>query len=127
MPRKADLQNTRPLPSLSSEPEISAPFSRSPPMPMRLYFVPNDPERTTLVSANGVAHYQVSTTRTHRLAPTILHIRRSGDSEADSFVADIDWKHFGAHPTVRTSVLDGMMEELQVRQLLYKLGKHFSP
>ncbi|TFK87924.1 hypothetical protein K466DRAFT_575625 [Polyporus arcularius HHB13444] len=94
---------------------------------MRLYLVPNDPERTTLVSTNGVAHYKVTTTKTHRLAPAVLHIRRPAESEDDSFVADVEWKRFGAHPVVRTSVLDGMMQVLQVRELLYKLGKHFTP
>lgn len=58
---------------------------------MHLYFAPNDPERTTFVSANGVARYQVSTTKAHRLAPSVLHIRRPGESERDSWVAEVEW------------------------------------
>lgn len=58
---------------------------------MHLYFAPNDPERTTFVSANGVARYQVSTTKAHRLAPSVLHIRRPAESERDSWVAEVEW------------------------------------
>ena len=40
-------------------------------MALHLYLVPNDPEWTTLVSDNGVAHYKVTTTRAHALAPAL--------------------------------------------------------
>ncbi|KAI0373254.1 hypothetical protein BV20DRAFT_938211 [Pilatotrama ljubarskyi] len=94
---------------------------------MRLYLVPNDPERTTLVSANGVAHYQVSTAKAHRLSAPVLSIRRPAESEGDSLVAEVEWRRFRAHPVVRSNVFDGNMQEIEVRDFLYKLGHHFTP
>ncbi|KAJ8482135.1 hypothetical protein ONZ51_g5564 [Trametes cubensis] len=94
---------------------------------MRLYLVPNDPERTTLVSANGVAHYQVSTAKAHRLSAPVLSIRRSAESEGDSLVAQVEWRRFGKHPVVKSHIFDGTMQEMEVRDFLYKLGHHFTP
>ncbi|KAI0648331.1 hypothetical protein C8Q79DRAFT_999708 [Trametes meyenii] len=94
---------------------------------MRLYLVPNDPEHTTLVSANGVAHYQVNTIKAHRLSAPVLCIRRPAESEGDSLVAAVDWKRFGAHPVVKSNIFDGTEQEMEVRDFLYKLGHHFTP
>ncbi|KAI0737872.1 hypothetical protein C8Q80DRAFT_1114190 [Daedaleopsis nitida] len=94
---------------------------------MRLYFSPNNPERTTLVSPNGVLQYQVTTTRAHRLAPPVLRIRRPADNEQDSLVAAVEWRRLGAHAVVRSNIFDGTMLELEVRVFLYKLGHHFTP
>ena len=95
---------------------------------MRLYFVPNDPERTTLMSANGVIHYQVTTAKAQRLSPAILRIKRPvTDTEEDTFVAEVEWRRgFGVHPVVRSHMFDGTVQELQVREFLYKVGGHFS-
>ncbi|OBZ75668.1 hypothetical protein A0H81_04804 [Grifola frondosa] len=94
---------------------------------MNLYLVPNDPERTTLVSANGVAQYQVTTTkaRTFR-SPAVLRITRSAESEGDSIVAEVEWRKWSAHPVVRSNVFDGAVQELEVREFLYKLGRFTS-
>ena len=91
--------------------------------PMRLYFVPNDPERTTFVSANGVPHYQVTTGTTAR-GSRVLRIRRPAECEAESVVGEVEWPawRFGAHAVVRSNVFDGTMQELEVRAFLYKMG-----
>ncbi|EJF62655.1 hypothetical protein DICSQDRAFT_146329 [Dichomitus squalens LYAD-421 SS1] len=96
---------------------------------MRLYFVPNDPERTTLMSANGVIHYQVTTVKARRFTPAILRIKRPAiDANEDTCVAEVKWKRgFRAHPVVRSHIFDGEMQELQVRHFLYKVGRLFSP
>ncbi len=96
-------------------------------MCMRLYLVPNDPERTTLVSANGVAHYKVHTAKAHRFGPSVLSIRRSADEEVDSVVGEVEWRRFGAHPVVRSNVFDGTLQEMEVRNFLYKPGHRFTP
>ncbi|KAH9857595.1 hypothetical protein C2E23DRAFT_282379 [Lenzites betulinus] len=102
-------------------------------MCLRLYLVPNDPERTTLVSANGVAQYQVSTSKAQNRsglaavgAPPVLVIRRPAESEGDSVVAEVEWRRFGAHPVVRSNVFDGSTMEMEVRKFLYKMGHHFT-
>ena len=90
---------------------------------LRLNLVPNDPARTTLVSANGVAHYQVATARAHALAPPVTRVRRSAESAREACVAEV---RFGAHPVVRSNVFDGAAMQLQVRELLYKVGRKFT-
>ncbi|GBE82691.1 hypothetical protein BKA93DRAFT_726558 [Sparassis latifolia] len=94
---------------------------------MNLYFVPNDPEHTTLVSTNGIAHYQVATTKGSTFGgPAVTVIKRPADSEMDSVVAEVEWRRWGAHPVVRSNVFDGQIQELKVCDFLYKLGSHFS-
>ena len=95
-------------------------------MALHLYLVPNDPEWTTLVSDNGVAHYKVTTTRAHALAPAVTRILRPAASAREAAVAEVEWRRFGAHPVVRSNVFDGAARQLQVRELLYKLGHHFT-
>ena len=92
--------------------------------PMHLYFVPNDPERTTLVSSTGDALYQIVTSSPLPFAgPPVSRIKRPADCEADSIVAEIEWRRWGAHPIVRSSVFNGAVKVLQVRQLLFKQSK----
>ncbi|KAI0948728.1 hypothetical protein AcV7_009390 [Taiwanofungus camphoratus] len=95
---------------------------------MNLYLVPNDPERTTLVSSNGVAYYQVTTSKSQAFGgPAVSKIQRPADSERNSVVAEVVWKRWGAHPVVRSNVFDGSDQEIQLKDFLYKLGGHYSP
>ena len=105
---------------------IDEPRALVAPTSMRLFLARNDPERTTLVSPNGVAHYQVTTTRMHPLAPAVLRIRRPAESEPDSYVAEVEWRRFGSHPVVRSNIFDGTAVQLQLREFLYKLGSTFT-
>lgn len=59
---------------------------------MDLFLVPDNPLRTVLVSASGVAHYQMSTTKVHGRRK-LSRIQRLAESEADSVVGAIEWKN----------------------------------
>ncbi|GLB35456.1 hypothetical protein LshimejAT787_0210210 [Lyophyllum shimeji] len=74
---------------------------------MEFFLVPNDPLRTVLVSPNGVAHYQISTSKETNGAHLSL-IQRPADSEADSIVAEIEWGTFGTPTFVRCPLLRGL-------------------
>ncbi|KIK54555.1 hypothetical protein GYMLUDRAFT_48696 [Collybiopsis luxurians FD-317 M1] len=65
---------------------------------MDLFLVPNNPEHTVLVSPNGVAHYQVSTTKTSH-GRRVTTIQRPAESVEASVVAEVDWGNF-ENPTV---------------------------
>ena len=94
---------------------------------MNLYFVPNDPEKTTLVSANGVAQYQITTSKAGAFrSPAVTRISRPAGTTANIIVGDIEWRRWGAHPVVRSNAFDGVEQTLEVRELLYKLGSTFS-
>ncbi|KAK1219840.1 hypothetical protein PQX77_017417 [Marasmius sp. AFHP31] len=71
---------------------------------MDLFLVPNNPEQTVLVSLNGVAHYQVSTGKAGHSGRRVSKLQRPAESEADSIVAEIEWKSW-EHPTVLRSPL----------------------
>lgn len=94
---------------------------------MNLYFVPNDPERTTLVSSNGVAQYRIVTSRAGAFrSPAVTRVNRPAESLADSVVGEIEWRRWGFHPIVKTHVFDGVEQKIEIRELLYKLGSTFS-
>ncbi|GJF00580.1 hypothetical protein PsYK624_168730 [Phanerochaete sordida] len=96
---------------------------------MNLYLIPNDPERTTLVSANGVAQYRVTTAKASALRSAALtRIERpaADATRGAGTVAEVEWRRWGAHACVRSSVFDGDEQTLEVRELLYKLGSTFS-
>lgn len=94
---------------------------------MNLYFVPNDPEKTTLVSANGIAQYKIATSAAGALkSPAVTRIHRPAQSPADSVIGEVHWRRWGFHPVVRTHVFDGVQQKIEVRELLYKLGSTFS-
>lgn len=94
---------------------------------MNLYLVPNDPEKTVLVSANGVAQYKVTTSKAQTFgSPAITTIFRPADNEDDSLVAEIEWRRWRKHPVVRSNVFDGLGQELELRDFLYKVGSAFS-
>lgn len=88
---------------------------------MNLYMVHNDPERTTLVSSNGVAHYQVRTIRTSFLTgAAVSTIIRPAPTVGESIVAEIEWRGWCKAPTVRSNAFDGTVQELPVEEFLYK-------
>ena len=92
------------------------------------YFIPNDPESTTLVASDGVPKYRVLTSKCGALrrSPAITRISRPADSTMNSTVGEIEWRRWGGHPVVRSTVFDGSNQKIAVRELLYKLGSTFS-
>ena len=94
---------------------------------MNLYFVPNDPEQTTLVSANGIAQYRIMTSKAGAFrSPAITRISRPADTAANSIIGEIEWRRWHTHPVVRSNVFDGREQTIEIRELLYKLGSTFS-
>ncbi|KAJ3776135.1 TonB box-containing protein [Lentinula raphanica] len=90
---------------------------------MDLFLVPNNPESCTLVSANGVAHYQVVTTKASH-SQRVSKIQRPAESEEDSIVATIDWGNWDQPTVVRSCPLvraKGTREDsVLVSDFLYK-------
>lgn len=89
---------------------------------MELFLAPNNPERTILVSSNGVAHYQVSTTKSRIFAGAgrryVTTIQRNADTVEDSIVGEIEWKNWGAPTLVKSVLLDEM--DVKLKDFLYK-------
>ncbi|PFH52472.1 hypothetical protein AMATHDRAFT_2195 [Amanita thiersii Skay4041] len=71
---------------------------------MDLYFTHEDPTNTVLVSANGVAHYQI---RTNSGKPKISVLQRPAETEEESLVAEIEWRRWDAPTVVRSPLLGG--------------------
>lgn len=94
---------------------------------MNLYLVPNNPCKTVLVSNNGTAQYRITTRRKHLFGAPLCHIYcpATSPSGQDRLVAEIEWKRW-SHPVVRSDVFDGTMQEMELREFLYKLGRKFS-
>jgi hypothetical protein len=76
-------------------------------MTMELFLVPNDPERMVLVSSNGVAHYQVRTSKIKH-GPWVSVIQRPAETEEDSIVAEVEWRYWKAPTIVQCPLLSGM-------------------
>lgn len=94
---------------------------------MELYFIRNDSEKSTLVSPNGLAHYQIFTTKGQPFGkPATTLIQRCADPGVDEAIAEIEWKRW-SHPIVKSNIFDGRNQELEVREFLYKIGGSFSP
>ncbi|EMD34404.1 hypothetical protein CERSUDRAFT_158863 [Gelatoporia subvermispora B] len=93
---------------------------------LSLYLVPNDPERTTLVSEAGEGIYQITTSRPQAFGPAVTMIKRRAHSLGDSIVAEIEWRRWGAHPVVRASIFDGVHQKLKVHDLLHNKSGRFS-
>jgi hypothetical protein len=74
---------------------------------MDFFLIPNNPENSVLVSANGVAHYQI---RTAKLGGgvRVTHIQRPADSTEDSIVAEIEWKSWETPTIIRSPLLGGL-------------------
>ncbi|KAF9072895.1 TonB box-containing protein [Rhodocollybia butyracea] len=67
---------------------------------MDLFLVPNNPENTVLVSTNGVAHYQIATTKISH-GRRVSKIQRPAESEEASVVAEVDWGNWDKPTVVR--------------------------
>jgi len=78
---------------------------------MDLYLVPNNPENTVLVSANGVAHYQIRTSKSKR-GPRVTLIQRPADSMEDSIVAEVEWKCWDNPTIIRSPLLNGVEQAI---------------
>ncbi|KAI0059051.1 TonB box-containing protein [Artomyces pyxidatus] len=90
---------------------------------MRLYLVHADPLHTTLVSANGVSQYRISTP-TNCVNPLTSRIRRPMKVKADSDVADITWGGGGHVGVVRSGLFNFPSRtkgarEVKIKDLLY--------
>ena len=99
---------------------------------MDLYLVPNDPEDTVLVSASGVAHYQIQTIKVSKKTLVTVISRPSApfDSE-DYIVAEIEWKHGSRQTIIRSPLFTGDGQRLGTMgigipafQYLYKRHKY---
>lgn len=99
---------------------------------MELYLVSANPENTMLLSANGVVHYQISTTRSI-LGSRITKILRPAVSPDDSIVAEIEWKNSATPTILRSPLLGGAGQRIGtpgtgVRAISYLYKRHrFSP
>lgn len=82
--------------------------------PMDLFLIPNNPEKTVIVSPNGVAHYKVATSK-NKAGVKVSRIQRPAETEEESVVAEIEWKHWD-RPTVVRSCLHGGLGEEQTRK-----------
>ncbi|KAI0082861.1 hypothetical protein K474DRAFT_1681238 [Panus rudis PR-1116 ss-1] len=93
---------------------------------MKLFFVPNNPEKTVLVSASGVPHYKVDTTQKglFRSASKTIIQRCSGKGEATP-LAEVQWLRW-THPIVKSHVFDGTQQQVDLRDFLYKIGRSFT-
>ena len=94
---------------------------------MNLYLVPNDPCKAVFVSSEGVALYRITTRRRHFFGTLVTQIHRpvSPGSTHNVLVAEVEWKRW-SHPVVKSDAFDGTMQDMEVREFLYKLGRKFS-
>lgn len=93
---------------------------------MNLYFSPNDPGETMLVSDDGIVHYKIVTAKRNVIgscARTI--IERPEEVNGSRAVAVIKWRRW-SHPSVMTHIFDGIKQEMDLREFLYKLGGKFT-
>ena len=85
---------------------------------MELFLAPNNPERTILVSSNGVAHYQVTTTKSRTFAGAgrryVTTVQRNADTVEDSIVGEIEWKNWGAPTLVKSARRGGLNTEMEL-------------
>lgn len=98
---------------------------------MNLYLVPNNISNGTLLNAQGLVQYRFTTRRKHVFRPPITRIYRPASADAscplpnDTIVAEIEWKRW-SHPVIRSNVFDGSMQEMEVREFLYKHDNGFN-
>ena len=64
---------------------------------MDLFFLPNDPQRATVVSANDIAHFRITTRK------GVTRVIRPAESESASIVAALLLPNIYSHPTHLTS------------------------
>ncbi|KAJ3505124.1 hypothetical protein NLJ89_g7576 [Agrocybe chaxingu] len=93
---------------------------------MDLFFVPNSLENTLLVSANGVAHYQIQTT-SFRNGSQITLIQRPDfieSSPEESVIAEIEWHHKNTPTVIRSPMLGGVGQCVGSRGVGVKASKY---
>jgi len=103
--------------------------------PMDFYFVPNNLENACLVSANGVTHYHIVTSKpTSGIEPTVTIIQRPSSNPAKTTtIVEIEWKTKDMPSIIRSPLLSGMgycvgTKGVGVKTLPYLYKKHrFSP
>jgi hypothetical protein len=99
---------------------------------MDLYLIPNNPERTALVSANGTSHYQIETTKPLH-GPRVTSIQRPANLAGDTVVAEIEWRSKGSPTIIRSPLLSGVGQcvgthGIGIRAVHYLYKRHrFSP
>ncbi|TCD64674.1 hypothetical protein EIP91_003788 [Steccherinum ochraceum] len=94
---------------------------------MNLYLVPNDINKTVIMTADGVAKYRVATRRKFLVGPPLSQIYRcaTGPDSEDTLIGEVEWKRW-SHPVVRSDRFDGTMREMELKDFLYKLGRNHS-
>ncbi|KAL1747504.1 hypothetical protein HDZ31DRAFT_31628 [Schizophyllum fasciatum] len=93
---------------------------------MDLFFLPNNPQRATIVSANNIAHFRVTTRK------GVTRVQRNAESERASVVAEIRWSSWESPTVVRSALLarrfrrDEALEGVRAAEFLYKRARFSS-
>ncbi|KAL1681207.1 hypothetical protein EV122DRAFT_206296 [Schizophyllum commune] len=93
---------------------------------MDLFFLPNDPQRATVVSANDIAHFRITTRK------GVTRVIRPAESESASIVAEILWNNWESPTVVRSSLLarkyrrDEGLKGVRATEFLYKRARFSS-
>jgi hypothetical protein len=93
---------------------------------MDLYLVPEDPENTTLMSANGTAHFRVTTI--NALEGSVTYIQRPSDTLEAGLLAKM-LSQRGKKTTILNSALLGNMatdqneQGVEASRFLYRKGR----
>ncbi|KAF9448897.1 TonB box-containing protein [Macrolepiota fuliginosa MF-IS2] len=94
---------------------------------MDLYLTPDDPENTTMMSANGVAHFRATTTKSSE--GTITYLQRPSETLEAGLIAEIHSKK-GKKTTIAKSTLLGVIapdvddgQGVDASKFLYRKGR----
>jgi hypothetical protein len=71
---------------------------------MELYLISTNPQNTSLLSANGVVHYLVETSRASS-GTRLTSILRPAASPEDSVIAEIEWRNSSSATVIRSPML----------------------
>lgn len=71
---------------------------------MELYLISTNPQNTSLLSANGVVHYLVETSRSSS-GTRLTSILRPAASPEDCVIAEIEWRHSSSATVIRSPML----------------------
>ncbi|KAF5331151.1 hypothetical protein D9619_006052 [Psilocybe cf. subviscida] len=71
---------------------------------MELYLISTNPQNTSLLSANGVVHYLVETSRSSS-GTRLTSILRPAASPEDSVIAEIEWRNSNSATVIRSPML----------------------
>ncbi|TRM59916.1 hypothetical protein BD626DRAFT_461987 [Schizophyllum amplum] len=92
---------------------------------MDLYFLPNNPVRATIISANDVAHFRVTTRN------GVTRVQRPAESEDASIVAEIHWNSWESPTVVQSQLLSKYkhsedLKGVRATDFLYKRARFSS-